>query len=296
MLRKRCILFSCLVIFFSAMIGSSIAMAYVKGIYITSGTARSSKKMDYLIRRAKAAGINTFVIDVYGRNTRYAKNIAKVRQAGLHYVARVVMFPFGARGNQMTNRAIWEKRWRWASYAVSLGASAIQLDYIRYHKRTKPSVENEKRVYEVIKYFRQKLRGTGVQLQIDIFGVAALRPTRTIGQNVVLFANSLDAINPMVYPSHYEPFRHHAVRPYMTVFESVSALKHQLSGHPDVKVYAYIELFNYRYPMNYQHRIKYIKAQIQAAMNGGANGWFAWSANNHYKILFNILDAEKRKR
>jgi len=296
MFRKKCILFACLGFFMAGIIGPTVVMAYVKGIYVTSGTARSAKKMDYLIRRAKAAGINTFVIDVYGRNKRYAKNVAKVRLAGLHYVARVVMFPYGAKGSQMTNQKIWEKRWRWAQYAVSLGAKEIQLDYIRYHKRTPPSKMNEQRVYNVIKFFRQKLRGTGVKLQIDIFGVAAHRPTRSIGQNVVLFANSLDAINPMVYPSHYEPYLHHAVRPYSTVLESVSALKRQLAEHPHVKVYAYIELFNYRYPMNYQKKVQYIKSQIQAAMNAGADGWYAWSAHNHYKILFNILDAEKRQR
>lgn len=296
MFRRQCILFVAVVFCFTGFFASTLAMAYVKGIYITSGTARRAKKMDYLIRRAKAAGIGTFVIDVYGRNKRYARNLAKVRQAGIEYIARVVVFPYGAKGSQMTNQKIWQNRWRRAQYAISLGASAIQLDYIRYHRNTPPSKMNEQRVYNVIKFFRHKLHGTGIKLQIDIFGVVAHRPTRTIGQNVTLFANSLDAINPMVYPSHYEPFRHHAVRPYSTVLESVSALKRQLVGYPRVKVYAYIELFNYRYPMSYQKKVQYIKAQIQGAMNGGADGWYAWSAHNHYKILFNILDAEKRHR
>lgn len=294
MIRKKNILFVVVGLFVGGILGPTVVMAYTKGIYITSGTARSDKKMDYMIKRAKRAGINTFVIDVYGRNKHYARNVAKVRKAGIRYVARVVMFPYGGKGSQVLNKKTWENRWRRAQYAISLGASAIQLDYIRYHRTQPASVQNEKNVYKVIKWFRHKLKGTGVKLQIDIFGVAAHRPTRTIGQNVVLFAPSLDAINPMVYPSHYHPARHHSERPYSTVLNSVSALKKQLQPYPHVKVYAFIEVFNYRYPMNYTKRAQYIKAQMQGAMNAGADGLYAWSANNHYKLLFNVLESERR--
>ena len=252
--------------------------------------------MQYLIKRSKAVGINTFVIDVYGKNKKYTKNIAMVKRAGIRYVARVVVFPYGARHHQVKNRQIWEKRWKWAQYAVSLGADAIQLDYIRYHRKTAPSVNNEKNIYQVIKFFSKRLKGKGVKLQIDIFGVAAHRPTRTIGQNVQLFAPSLDAINPMVYPSHYEPYRYHAIRPYETVLASVKALKKQLINYPRVKVYAFIEISNYRYRMSYAAKQKYLQAQMNAAIRAGANGWYVWSANNHYKILFNLLDAQKHRR
>jgi len=294
MLKRIVVLLICILSFSLSSLWTSTSFSYEKGIYITSGTAQSPKKIDYLIRRAKTVGITTFVVDVYGRNKTYANSIAKIKAAGIRYVARLVMFPYGAKGAQIKNQQIWANRWQRAQYAVSLGANAIQLDYIRYHRGTSPSAENERNVYQVIKFFRNKLRGTGVQLQIDIFGVAAHRPTRTIGQNAVLFAQSLDAINPMVYPSHYEPFRHHAVRPYSTVLNSVQALKKQLAGNPHVKVYAYLELFNYRYPMSYPTKVKYIQAQIQGAMNGGADGWYAWSANNHYNILFNLLGGKKR--
>ncbi|MCB1828069.1 MAG: hypothetical protein KDH94_06545, partial [Coxiellaceae bacterium] len=259
------------------------------------GTASSTKKMDYLIQRAKKAGIDTFVIDVYGRNKHYAANIAKVRQAGIRYVARVVVYPYGARTHQVRDRKLLYNRLARAKYAVSLGASAIQLDYIRYHRLTPASVYNELNIFEVIKFFRRNIN-PNVNLQIDIFGVAAHRPTRTIGQNAKLFAPVLNSINPMVYPSHYEPFRHHAVRPYSTVMDSVAALRKQLANYPNVKVFAYIELSNYRYPMSYQKKVQYIKAQMQGARDGGANGWYAWSANNHYKILFNMLDAANSKR
>ncbi len=275
--------------FISCLLMSTFVIAYPKGIYITSETARNSKKMDSLIYNAKKAGINTFVIDTYYRNQLYAQNIAKAQKAGIRYVARVVMFPHGAKGLQLLNRKIWENRWQRAQYAISLGASAIQLDYIRYHRLQPASLQNERNVYKVIQFFHNKLKNTGVQLEIDVFGVVAHRPTRTIGQNAVLFARSVDAINPMVYPSHYEPYQYYSARPYSTVLNSVRALKQQLINYPEVKVYAYIEMWNYRYPMNYEKRIRYVRAQIEGAMKGGAEGWYAWSANNHYKVLFDLL-------
>ena len=103
-----------------------------------------------------------------------------------------------------------------AQYAVSLGASAIQLDYIRYKHTVAYKKSNSENIYRIVKYFRDQIPKK-VALQMDIFGVAAHRPSITIGQDVKMLANEVNAINPMVYPSHYEPFRYYATRPYKTV-------------------------------------------------------------------------------
>lgn len=268
---------------------SQSALAYVKGIYITSSTANHTSKMKLLVKEAKATGINTFVVDVYGRSKRYAQNVRMFQKHSIRYVARVVVFPHGGTQAQVADKRIWEDRWRRAQYAISLGAKEIQLDYIRFKPSNYSSSQNAHKINKVIKFFKDRLRGTGVKLQIDIFGVAAHRPSKTIGQNVQLFAPNLNAINPMVYPSHYEPFRYHAVRPYKTVLDSVSALKRQLKNYPDVKIYAYLELYNYRYPMSRATKVKYILAQMQAAKDGGADGWYFWSAQNKYSLLFSVL-------
>jgi hypothetical protein len=93
----------------------------------------------------------------------------------------------------------------------------------------------------------------------------------------------------MVYPSHYEPFREHAIRPYDTVFNSVTRLKKQLEAHPTVSIYAYIELFNYRFPLSVSDKMKYINAEMKAAHDSGANGWYVWSATNYYAPLWQVL-------
>lgn len=267
---------------------SAQALAFVKGIYISQSTAMSAKKMQYLERESKAVGIDTFIIDTMYRNSIYAIHVKNAVKRGFKFVSRIVIFPGGGTHSQVTDKHIWKKKLDLAQYAVHLGASEIQLDYIRYSVKTGSSKEKAYHVNEVIKYFRQHLP-KHVKLQIDIFGEAAFKPSNTIGQNVTVFAPSLDAICPMAYPSHYEPFRLHAAKPYNTILTTVDALQRQLHKHKKINIYAYIELYNYRVPMSYAKRISYIRAQIQAARDAGAQGFYVWSARNQYGILFDVL-------
>ena len=279
----------CLFIIFINLVIPLSAFAWVRGIYITQPMLEHTRKIKSFIRQAKPLGINTFVIDYYRMSRRYRQNIALVKRANIHYVARIVMFPHGALHSQVISHKYLQKRYRQIMQAVSLGADEIQLDYIRYRKTQRPSSQNAKNIYKVIKHVHDMLRGKRVKLQIDIFGVAAHSESYAIGQNVPLFAPLLDAICPMVYPSHYEPYRYHAKRPYETIYKSLTALRRQLRNFPDVKVYAYIELYNYRYPLSRQNKINYILAEMRAVRDAHADGWYAWSARNKYAILFYIL-------
>lgn len=265
------------------------AYAFSRGIYITQSTAQNKTKIAYLILQAKKFGIDTFVIDVNGQSKAYAASVKNIVQNGIHYVARIVIFPHGGTHIQVTDKNIWARRLNLAKYAVGLGASAIQLDYIRYRSENPPSPEKAKRIMTVVQYFKNELAPYKVSLQMDIFGIAAHKPAHTIGQDPGTLASVVNAFCPMVYPSHYEPYREHAVKPYETVFNSIAALKKQIQAHPNVAIYAYIELFNYRYKLSPEQRIKYINAEMKAAHDGGANGWYVWSATNHYSPLFRVL-------
>ncbi len=265
------------------------SFAWVKGIYITQPTLENTKTITHLISQAKAVGINTFVVDYSRRSTRYAQNIQLVKNAGLNYVARIVMFPEGAHHAQVISKQYLAGRHKLIQEAVALGANEIQLDYIRYKATQRPSPENVNYIFNVIKSVRDQLKGSGVKLQIDIFGVAASQPSHAIGQDPSVFASAVNAICPMVYPSHYEPFHVHAEQPYKTVYKSLVDLRENIRQYPDVKIYAYIELFNYRYPMSYAKKVQYIKEQIRATLDSHANGYYFWSARNKYGILFSVL-------
>ena len=268
-----------------------LSCAFTRGIYVTQSTLESTPTIKYLIEKAKATKIDTFVIDFYGLNKYTKQNIDLVRNAGLHYVARIEMFPGGATVAQVNSEQYLQKRYRQIMQAVDLGAEAIQLDYIRYKTDQRKSEENVRDIAEIVKDVKDLLKGRNVSLQIDIFGEAAEMHSTAIGQNGPSFAPIVAAICPMVYPSHYYPYAWHAVRPYETIHRSISMLKERIKEYPDVKVFAYIELFNLRYPLTRDQKINYILEEIRAVKDTGADGWFAWSANNYYRLLFSIMEA-----
>lgn len=262
----------------------------VKGIYLTQYTAENDKLLNHLIENSKKSGIDTFVIDMDRPSKALRDNLGLVKQSGLKYVARVVVFPNGGSKAAVENPEVWQKRYALVKQAIDWGADEIQLDYIRYDTKQKPSPENAKRIHEIIKWFKTKLAAQNIPLQIDVFGETSFGESPYIGQNIKLFSDTVDAICPMVYPSHYTPFAKHYNNPYDTIDTSLDSLKDQFANRvPPMKIYAYIELSNYHYRMSRAQKIDYIKDQLDAVNDADIDGWYAWSPHNQYDNLFAIL-------
>jgi hypothetical protein len=266
----------------------------VKGIYLTQYTLENTATLNYLIKHAKAAGIDTFVVDIDGPSKRYRDNIGLLKDNNIKYVARVTMFDGGGTKAQVENPDYWQKRYGLVKQAVDLGASAIQLDYIRYNTKQVPSSQNAENINKIIKWYKDKLSAQNIPLQVDVFGVASYGESKYIGQNIKLFSQNVDAICPMVYPSHYVPFAEHFREPYDTVYDSLASIKEQFNDKMPIKMYAYIELSNYHYPMSRTKTLAYIKAQLEAVKEAGADGWFAWSPHNRYDNLFYVLENQQK--
>jgi hypothetical protein len=285
----------CRLIFISLMIllglsaSRSACAELVKGIYLTQTTLENTKYLTYLINQAKTVGINTFVVDLEIPSKKYQKNIRLIKENNLHYVARIIVFPTSRHPEQMIDQSYWEKRYNLVATAISYGAQEIQLDYIRYTSKQPASSENAKHVIHVVEFFKKKVTPQGISLQADVFGISSYGESKHIGQNLKMMANTVDALCPMVYPSHFEPFRIHAVTPYETVYRSLRALRTQFANNLPVKIYAYIEISNYRYPLPGAERRAYVVAQMKAVKDAGANGWYVWSAHNKYGFLFSLL-------
>lgn len=268
-----------------------IAEAHLtKGIYVTQSSAENTGFFTYLIEHAKAAGIDTFVVDMDRPSKKYRQNIQLLKDNGIQYVARVPIFPNGGgKPEEVSSTAYWAKKYELMKAAVDMGAQQIQLDYIRYNTAQHSSKENAKNILKIIQWYKERLLAKSIPLQIDVFGVSSFGESTHIGQNIRLFSPSVDVICPMVYPSHYEPYREHAVRPYQTVYTSLAAIRKQFNDKMTVKLMPYIELSNYRYQLSENKKLDYIYAQIRAAENAGADGWYAWSPHNRYENLFRVL-------
>jgi hypothetical protein len=268
---------------------------HVQGIYLTQWTLENTKQLNYLIKNAKRVGIDTFVVDYEQPSKRYRENIALLKENNIRYVARIVMFPDGGTPQQITTPEIWQKKYALVQQAVDYGAQRIQLDYIRYNSKQPANPQHAKNVHKIIQWYKSKLEPQNIPLEVDVFGVTSHGESPHIGQNVVLFAESVDAICPMVYPSHYVPFPQHFKQPYETVYNSLNLIKEQFKNDVPIDVYAYIELSNYHYPMTREKTLEYIKAQIRAVKAAGADGWYAWSPHNRYDNLFRVLESGEVK-
>jgi hypothetical protein len=275
---------------------NTVSMSFEKGIYINQTTLENTKYFTYLINRAKQVGINTFVVDLELTSRLAQKNLALLKENNIKYIARIIMFPGGGTPEQIASETIRDKKYKLIQAAISYGAQQIQLDYIRYNTKQPASPEHAQTIHKLLQWYKTRLAKQNIPMQIDVFGIASYGEEQHIGHNVKLFSETIDALCPMVYPSHYEPFRQHAVTPYKTVYESIQAIKSQFDKEtPPFKLYPYIELSNYRYPLSQDKKLVYIYAQIKAVEESNADGWFAWSPNNYYDNLFRVLEKWKVK-
>lgn len=276
----------------------SNAEALVKGIYLTQYNLENPAKLDYLIKQAKETGINTFVIDHEYVSSRYAPAIAKVKAAGIRNVARIVVFSDGGNAAQIRSKAVWEERYKLVDQAIKAGADAIQLDYIRYSSKSPANPQHAKDVYEIIKWFKARVSAAKIPMEIDIFGEVSYYPSMHIGQDIKMFADSVNGVNPMVYPSHFWPHEKYSAEPYKTINNSLNALLKQFNGNPPFKIHAFIEAANYHYlkKTTNAEKQKYLLQEILAVEDTkGVAGWYVWSANNAYDNLFQVLKDRKSK-
>lgn len=265
------------------------AKGFVQGIYLTQNTLENTTYLNYLIRQSKASGIDTFIIDIKHPSKRYRQNIAKVKDAGIKYVARVVLFHGGGTKQQVKSPSFWQSKYKLVKYAIDVGADEIQLDYIRYNTKQPQISQNAKDINQIVKWYKNKVSSQGLPMQIDVFGETAFGPSKAIGQDIEVFANNVDVLCPMVYPSHYNPPGWHYKHPYATIYDSLDSIQDMFGGKPPFKLIAWIEISNYRYRMSNAQKEIYLREQIEAVKDTKAAGFYVWSAHNRYDNLFKVL-------
>ncbi|MDR2599703.1 MAG: putative glycoside hydrolase [Oscillospiraceae bacterium] len=106
----------------------------------------------------------------------------------------------------------WEYLAEIALEAARMGFDEIQLDFVRFavggalSDRDLPNADEFAPIItEFVSFMRDTLRGVGVRISVDIFAIAGLSTTdsRLLGQNVQSLLPLVDAISPMIYPSHF---------------------------------------------------------------------------------------------
>jgi len=246
----------------------------------------------------------------------YYKPRVVARQAhrrGLYLIGRIVTFedPFLSEKRpglaiRTADGSIWRNNsglgWtnpydrRVWNYNVSLGEAAaragfdeIQFDYVRFPsdgdvstirypgKHAQPMGWT---IPAFVQYAGKRLHPLGVRVSVDMFGLAASHDLG-IGQFPSRISRYVDAVYPMVYPSHYNPGEYNLndpnAVPGTTVAYSLADYNKALLGRR-AELVPWLQDFS----LGRTYTLSDVRDQIAAARQASARGFMLWNAEGVY--------------
>jgi hypothetical protein len=239
---------------------------------------------------------------------------AQAHESGVYLIGRVVVFedPVLTRARpdmaiQSSGGGIWQnsaglgwsnpydKRvWKYvlsiSKAAARAGFDEIQFDYVRF-----PSdgpIENAVfpgkaphaqgwTIARVVQFMSARLRPMGVRVSVDVFGLSATHDLG-IGQVPRRISKYVDAVYPMVYPSHYRSGEFNLPDPSsvpgQTVAFSLRDFRAALLGRKAMLI-PWLEDFSLT---SGRRPPEEVRAQIQAARRFHAKGFLLWNPSGVY--------------
>ncbi len=244
-----------------------------------------------------------------------AKAVARrARAAGVYLIGRVVVFEdptlTAARPDlaiQHSDGSVWvnnaglgwanpydERVWK---YVVGIGEAAaragfdeIQFDYVRFpsdgpiESAVFPHRSSEPMGWTIARfahYAARRLHPLGVRVSVDVFGLSATHDLG-IGQVPGRLAKYVDAVYPMVYPSHYNPGEFNlpdpSAAPGQTVAFSLRDFQNAMLGRK-AQLIPWLEDFSLTSP---HPALADVRAQIAAARSFRTRGFLLWNPEGVY--------------
>jgi hypothetical protein len=241
--------------------------------------------------------------------------VAKIHTAGLYLIGRIVTFEDpvlsagapelairradGSRwlsnsGLGWTNpydRRVWKYNVDIAEQAAKLGFDEIQFDYVRFpsdgdlSQIRYPGTHAQPMGWTIpmfLKYAHTRLKPLGVRISTDVFGLSATR-NLGIGQFPRRMSRFVDAIYPMVYPSHYVHGEYNIIdpdsRPGTTVAYSLRDFRTALQGSK-AKLIPWLQDFS----LGRTYTLADVQDQVQATRLEHTKGFMLWNAEGVYTV------------
>ena len=277
-----------------------------------SGTTRDLiGDIEELVRELKSQGIYSIARIVCFKDPRWA---AKNPQYAIRDKA----------GNQWADKSgeSWldpYKRENWEYIAevcleaAKIGFEEIQLDYVRFPADGNlseidfgPAGEEETKTEVIaafVSFIRETMLQVGVRTSADVFGIIALSDTDAafIGQDIRLLLPHVDALSPMIYPSHFSNKQQNGAGQFINgiLFEApdtepyevlYNTLRHFIpymeEDNPNQAILRpYLQDFTAAY-LGEGYFIPYgageVRAQIQAVYDAGFEEWILWNHISDY--------------
>jgi hypothetical protein len=243
-----------------------------------------------------------------------AKQVARqVHARGVYLIGRVVTFEdpvLAAKRPELAIRtsdgSIWHNNaglgwtnpydrrvWRYnvdlAAAAVQAGFDEIQFDYVRFPSDGDlsliryPGKHAQAMTWTVpafVQYAAKRLHPLGARVSVDVFGLSATRDLG-IGQFPRRVSRYVDAVYPMVYPSHYNPGEYGIsdpnAAPGQTVTRSLQDFERALEGRK-ARLTPWLQDFS----LGRTYAIEDVLSQVAAARGRHTGGFLLWNPEGLY--------------
>jgi hypothetical protein len=187
------------------------------------------------------------------------------------------------------DRRVWRYDVGIAEAAARAGFDEIEFDYVRFasdgdlsqivyphsgNRRMGPTITRFAR------YATERLHPLGVRVSADVFGLSASHDLG-IGQFPHQIGRYLDAVSPMVYPSHYTPGElgvpDPTGQPGPIVYRSLRLFNRRMRGER-AQVVPWLQSFSLGRPYGFED----VQAQIDAARLAHVRGFLLWNPDGVY--------------
>jgi hypothetical protein len=182
------------------------------------------------------------------------------------------------------DKRVWDYNLAIAKSAVRAGFDEIQFDYVRFPSdgpiesavfRGKRREAMSATIARFVHYAANRLRPLGARVSVDVFGLSATR-NLGIGQSPRRLARIVDAIYPMVYPSHYGSGEYGlsdpSAVPGRTVGRSLRDFRRQMRGGR-ARLIPWLEDFT----LGGTTTVAKVQQQIRAARRWKTAGFLLWN-------------------
>lgn len=197
---------------------------------------------------------------------------------------------------------VWEYLTELAEMAVDLGFDEIQYDYVRFPVGSDANAADygvdmeaypkRQAIQDFLSYAGDRLHEKGCVVTADVFGtiIGSETDVQSVGQDYMALGQTVDAISPMVYPSHYANgvfgLKVPDANPYETVSAAMQGSVEELQEIPEAEravVRPWLQAFTATWvPGHISYNGTQIREQIQAVYDAGYEEWILWNATNRY--------------
>ncbi len=294
----------------------------IRGIYLAPGLFYTKNELNRFFRMVDLGIVNAAVLDVKDERGRlmfsiYDHFIKKAKNKGVYLIARQCVFKDellalkngGALALKDLKGQIWfqEKCGYWVDpsllevreYNVKItekvfkaGFDEVQFDYIRYPSGDKPYKNLQNKLDNIVKFLdmAREVKPKDKRISLTFYGYTIwANKLAKEGQRFEEMAERVDAVYPMLYPSHFhDDFMIDSTkesRTYALIYKSIQKAQERLP-EKEIDIVPYLQAFTWR---RSKLGRKYVFNQLKAASDSRSDGFVLWEAGGNYRLGYDEL-------